>query len=112
MSGYWRIFAEEVPSDMGIKLTDQQVDELTKALEFAYENYGMSHGHDQLIKIKPEKPTLNLSAPWNSGSTVSMLSGMIDDFWHITDRTTGHTFSFDGPEGRKKALEFYNTNRN
>ena len=48
MSNYWRIFAEEVPSELGITLTDAQVDALTEALEGAHENYGMAHGHDYI----------------------------------------------------------------
>lgn len=46
MGNYWRIFAEEVPSDMGIHLTPEQIDYLTNALEGAHENYSMAHGHD------------------------------------------------------------------
>jgi len=43
---YWRIFAEEVPSDLGITMTDEQVDGLTRALEGAHENYGLGSGRD------------------------------------------------------------------
>jgi hypothetical protein len=46
MSSYWRIFAEEVPSDIGIELTEQQIDALTKALEGAHENYSLGTGQD------------------------------------------------------------------
>lgn len=43
---YWRIFAEEVLSDMGIHLTPDQTDELTDALTGAHENYGLHSGRD------------------------------------------------------------------
>lgn len=43
---YWRIFAEEVPSDLGITLTDEQIDKLTNALEGAHENYGLGTGQE------------------------------------------------------------------
>jgi hypothetical protein len=43
---YWRIFAQEVPSDLGIKLDDEQIDSLTRALEGAHENYGLHSGRD------------------------------------------------------------------
>jgi hypothetical protein len=46
MSTYWRIFAEEVPSDLGIELTKQQIDDLTEALEGAHENYGLATGQE------------------------------------------------------------------
>lgn len=43
---YWRIFAEEVPSDLGISMTDEQVGKLTDALVGAHENYGLHSGQD------------------------------------------------------------------
>ncbi len=46
MDAYWRIFAEEVPSDLGVTLTPEQVDQLTVALEGAHENYGLATGRD------------------------------------------------------------------
>jgi hypothetical protein len=45
-SSYWRIFAEEVPSDLGLELTDEQIEQLTVALEGAHENYGLGSGQD------------------------------------------------------------------
>lgn len=48
MGDYWRIFAEEVPADMGLKLTPEQIDYLTDALKGAHENYGMAHGRDHI----------------------------------------------------------------
>jgi len=46
MSDYWRIFAEEVPSELGIALTEAQIESLAGMMEGAHENYGMAHGHD------------------------------------------------------------------
>lgn len=46
MSDYWRIFAEEVPSELGITLTEAQIESLAGMMEGAHENYGMAHGHD------------------------------------------------------------------
>ena len=43
---YWRLFAEEVPSELGISMTDEQTDGLTRALEGAHENYGLGSGRD------------------------------------------------------------------
>jgi hypothetical protein len=43
---YWRIFAEEVPSDLGLSLSAGQVDDLTNALIGAHENYGVCSGSD------------------------------------------------------------------
>ena len=43
---YWKIFAEEATSDLGISLTDEQVVGLTLALEGAHENYGLHSGRD------------------------------------------------------------------
>lgn len=43
---YWRIFAEEVPSDLGISLTPEQTEDLATALEGAHENYGLHSGRD------------------------------------------------------------------
>ena len=45
-TSYWRIFAEEVPSDLGIELTSEQVEKLTIALEGAHENYELGSGED------------------------------------------------------------------
>ena len=46
MPSYWRIFAEEVPADLGIELTHEQIDKLTAALEGAHENYGLASGQE------------------------------------------------------------------
>lgn len=43
---YWQIFASEVPSDLGIEMTDEQVEQLARALEGAHENYGTYTGRD------------------------------------------------------------------
>ncbi len=43
---YWRVFAEEVPSDLGIEMTDEQISSLTEALQGAHENYGLATGRD------------------------------------------------------------------
>lgn len=43
---YWRIFASEAPSDLGIQMTDQQVEDLAYAMEGAHENYGLGSGRD------------------------------------------------------------------
>lgn len=41
---YWYIFASEVPSDLGIDMTDEQINALTRALEGAHENYRLNTG--------------------------------------------------------------------
>ena len=46
MNEYWKIFASEVPSDLGIPLTDEQVKQLAEAMEGAHENYGLASGSD------------------------------------------------------------------
>jgi hypothetical protein len=46
MDNYWRVFAEEVPSDLGIVMTPEQIDQLAQALEGAHENYGLHSGRD------------------------------------------------------------------
>ena len=43
---YWKIFASEVPSDLGIAMTDEQVEQLARALEGAHENYSLGTGED------------------------------------------------------------------
>lgn len=51
MSGvhpYWRIFAEEVPSDLGISLTPEQVTALAEAAEGAAENQSTACGWDAI----------------------------------------------------------------
>lgn len=45
---YWRIFAEEVPSDLGISLTPDQVTALAEAAEGAAENQSMACGWDAI----------------------------------------------------------------
>lgn len=46
VDSYWKIFAEEVPSDLGVMMTDQQVKDLAYALEGAHENHGLHSGRD------------------------------------------------------------------
>ena len=46
MADYWRIFAEEVPAEMGLNLTPEQIDYLTDALKGAAENEGLFTGRD------------------------------------------------------------------
>lgn len=45
---YWRMFAEEVPSDLGISLTDEQVTALAEAAEGAAENQSTACGWDMI----------------------------------------------------------------
>jgi hypothetical protein len=45
---YWRIFAEEVPSDLGIELTAEQVEALAEAAEGAAENQSTACGWDMI----------------------------------------------------------------
>jgi len=45
---YWRIFAEEVPCELGISLTDEQVSELAYAIEGAVENQSLACGWDKI----------------------------------------------------------------
>lgn len=70
---YWLIFAQEVPADLGLSLTEEQIDSLCKALEGAYENYGLGSGrdvadanwraaHDREIEEKANKRVLGFFA--------------------------------------------------
>lgn len=45
---YWRIFAEEVPSDLGISLTEEQIQGLAEAAEGAAENQSTGCGWDMI----------------------------------------------------------------
>jgi len=45
---YWRIFAEEVPCELGITLTDDQVTALAHAIEGAAENQSTGCGWDHI----------------------------------------------------------------
>lgn len=48
VSPYWRIFAEEVPSDLGITLTSEQIEALAEAAEGAAENQSTACGWDMI----------------------------------------------------------------
>lgn len=46
VSPYWRIFAEEVPADLGIELSSEQIEALAEAAEGAAENQSTACGWD------------------------------------------------------------------
>jgi hypothetical protein len=48
VSAYWRIFADEVPGDLGIELTADQVEALAEAIEGAAENQSTACGWDMI----------------------------------------------------------------
>lgn len=75
---YWKIFAEEVPSDLGIAITDEQVADLAYALEGAHENYGLHSGRDVADanwKAQNEREIAVKSA----GKVLEFLQARLDD---------------------------------
>lgn len=55
MNSYWTIFAQEVPSDMGISLTEAQVKYLADAIEGAVENMSMYCGYEAIPDPQTEE---------------------------------------------------------
>lgn len=111
MTDYWRIFAEEVPADMGLELTPEQIDYLTDALKGAHDNYSTAHGHDVLRQYKKdERPRLKLRKPINTASSSCRSTGYYEEYWSVHDDLTGHSFGFSGPNAGEDARLFYERN--
>jgi hypothetical protein len=52
---YWLECIKEAFEDAGIKATEDQIDQVTKWVEGAHENYGMAHGHHCISNPKDEE---------------------------------------------------------
>jgi hypothetical protein len=48
MMDYWIESVSQALDDLGVKLSDEQINEFAKSMECAHENYGMAFGHDTI----------------------------------------------------------------
>lgn len=59
MSDYWKIWAESAFDEADISATPEQLAKVVKSVEFAHDDYGSQHGHDEadksLLRIRREE---------------------------------------------------------
>lgn len=51
---YWVTCIEETLGEMGLDLTEEQIEDIAGSVEIYHENYGMSHGHDVISCGAPD----------------------------------------------------------
>lgn len=74
---YWRIFAEEVPSDLGIVLTGEQISALAEAAEGAAENQSTACGWDHI----PNPDRLEIERLTRELKEARQSAGRAEDVW-------------------------------